>query len=269
MHEQLENIINNQVLIIDGSMNGVSGTSINRDLYNKWKGLKSISSERFMRFLQEAQNTLDLVCSEKAFVIPEVALEVEEHLRIINGQYEYFSVPNRRSNDPDEEEQDNRVYLLKQCCDKLHQVAKKMNSISAKSKEITNSLSFGLFLQIASNNSTKMSTRDTERNMKNYRPSPMGIHLNTDCKILASAFCIAYENPVLILSRDNRLTLLAKTLGNYLHSDLCKGRYKIKCVPEKTIEVYNPNFTEEENPLIVYQPKPSIKKVEQKIELTR
>jgi len=89
-------------------------------------------------------------------------------------------------------------------------------------------------LNIAMNNSVKMKQHSLDKAAKNKTPCGLGLILNTDLRIVATALEVSYTSPVYILTRDCGIEQLVRVLGGKFEIEEVQSRYgltKPRCAP--------------------------------------
>ena len=216
-------------------------------LYLGWQGLKSAPLQMFEDRVYRIEQIKPLLGKLQLVVISESFEEIEDHFRIINGQCKYLSdnflEQNRKKQKKDRSKdrpEHNKLELLRQYCNDLFFVMKGVKNRDPRrifSRKHYN----GLFL-MADNYSKDIQA--VEANDKQYLQNPtlIGQKLQTDLNIIASAFTLAYENDVLILTADKNLGRLADRLSTNITNPDVKRKYGIDRNPTYKVKFYNPNL---------------------------
>lgn len=227
-------------------------------LYFGEEGLDSISERSIEKAFFYSNFVKEILSKTDVIVLPEVLEELQQKLRILNGQTDYIR---RREVEKLDEEGISKLELICQYTDEVHQIIKKCSRHEGK-YSFSEKEQYNKFLKAARRHSEDFD-RESMARKENYKnPINIGLTKETDKKILAAAYTIADDFPVYIFTRDHGITQLIKRIRkselNNPDSGLKRPKNKIGIVYYSLYkknwqkeDVYIPR-TEAKTPIIIY-----------------
>jgi len=248
MTNNLESLIHcTETIILDNcALQSQEENPLPERLYLRWQGLKSTPLQMFEDRIFRIEQIKPLLGKTQLVVISESVEEMEDHFRIINGQRKYlsenFPEQNRKKQKKDRSKdrpEYNKLELLRQYCNDLFFVTKGVKNRDPR--RIFSRKHYSRVFLMADNYSKDIQAVEANDKQYLHNPTLIGQKLQTDLNIIASAFTLAYENDVLILTADKNLGRLAERISvNIVNPDV-KRRYGIDRDPTYKVKVFNPN----------------------------
>ena len=213
--ERLENIFRGQAIVFDTcALSPHETVSLTESLYHGLGGLSSVQFSTLEERIKRISQMNLLLSKPELVVIDEVEKEVKEHFRIVNTQCEYLSdafilSTYSRWKSKSGKKRGKRgtgskkIDLLKHYRDEFFHFA---NGIRNRGPRKYLSIAHhDSLVGIAESYSKDLKRLESGRKMNLETPVLIGEKLNTDVQIIATAFTLAYEKDVLILTTDKKL----------------------------------------------------------------
>ena len=293
MSQTLEQIANGRKIILDTSSLSTTSFDLLGMLYEEIEGLDSINPETIKENIDRLGEIKSLDVNGRFVVIEEVYKEIETGLNLLNGHIKFIQKVNqnsgrtglisayrnysrnrtpkkhnklfRRGRRADEERAETMILdedseeilgLLRQYAKGIYTLlnsARKNNPVQEiKIKELSDFLPF---FNLTRDLKPYIISEFSTNHKKDYeKPQGLGEELQTDEKIIASAFYLSAKNPIAILTRDNTLIEIARTIGAIIDNDKIKREYGITQKERFDILAYNPAIKNPsiKNPVLIY-----------------
>jgi len=179
-----------------------------------------------------------LISQKKINVISEVLEELKEYVRILNSQTEY--IKSQRGKNRIHEEFDDVFDNICIYADKVYELIRHCSRIDPRNNfDNWQNKNYENLLEIARVSSKDFDKIPMARDRRKINPINLRKELDTDKKIVATAFVLSYDNLVHIATRDKEIEKLVKRVGESIRR---KRRYINIPIPKNSIGIINPDF---------------------------
>lgn len=226
-------------------------TPLSHILYEGVGGLEMLNpallSRRMNRFVELSQ----LVQTHDIVTIPQVHKEIERHLKILNGQHAFLKNEIYESTvegelcgsmadalDTDVRYYTNMLDIINAHNLSLHQFMNRLTTTSNAPPVDERDARYIQFLDFARRFSKDLVTRSHRRKENSRHQVYLGEELETDQRLIATLFVLAYKRPVALLTCDNGLDELARRMYEFIVRGASPHALSI---PPQTINICNTN----------------------------
>lgn len=246
--EELRNRINGDIILIDScALTPSEEISLSELLYNGIDGLEMVDPTIVTSRIGRLQDIERLRRTNQILLIPQVCQEADKHLQILNTQTSYITSEIREMKSEIEPE-DYSYYrdLIENIHSynlTLHQFFQKIRKDKQQTTLCNRVSSPYLELLSTARNRSKDLLEKTYVRKENHRhPVHLGEDLETDQHLAATAFTLAYTNPVTLVTGDNGLIELVRRVYESIHLGHVRTpcRTQIHRVPPYTVNCFNP-----------------------------
>jgi len=243
---ELEQKTNEDIILIDTSViNHHEDTSLTELLYDGLESLDILDENILFRRFERLNELTKIMQVHKTPIIPQVYTEVQYYLNILKEQQSYIEDEVRKSIQTKSREDISYCRSILDVINSynltLHRFLKKLKS-NLSDKNLQQQEKYLHFMD-----SARKLSRDLERKAESAKDTMqnkvyLGKNLETDKHLVVTAFVLAYEHPVTLMTRDNGLCELVRRVYELLiHDRIPENTNAPKfSIPRKTINIFNP-----------------------------
>ncbi len=247
-------IRDNEKYILDTSILREDGEGLCHHLYYGWKGLGSISEKSVVNAFFYTNFVKEILSKADVIVLPEVFEEIKQKLRILNGQTDYIK---RREINKLKEEDISKLELICQYTNEIHQVMKKCSKYKNgyQFSEIEKE-QYEKLLKAARSHSKDLDKNSMARKENYNNPINVGLTKETDKKIVATTYTLAYNFPIYIITQDRGITQLIRRIRK---NELNNSKSQIKRPRNRIGIIYYDSYKEDLEKEDIYIPRAGFK----------
>lgn len=225
-----------------------NGNDITEVLYKGIGGLNALSEKELEIRVSQLSTLEAFLTYNKLVMLSEGERELQEGIRILNQQLTYLQrMKNMKQRKRKkickreylfEEETENVLELLKLHNKKIYEIYRKLHKTDPRDRfDEKQRKIYEIFLVIS-----ESQQEQKEAEIKLKHPLLLGESLHTDVKLVATAYTLAYRNPITILTRDKGIELMTKQVAELIKPYETRREYLLHKTPRKQITIYDTVF---------------------------